>query len=259
MLDSVGIVKGRWIVPRYNDFFENPLPTVEALDITRPLYVSGKIMLSGPVLGNMSEVDDLRVPVSETLDMKTGRWRNVCFYPEIYSNENWGSQYMNSFCVTKDGRGHIVFSYAVLDKILRYDEDFSLCDTILMKSRYDNGVEPCDLSPSDFDLDPNKEVQYYISQPTYSNVLYDKYRNLYLRIAEHSFSGWDCKGAFAKPFSIIVADAEGKIVSESSIVRDRLLFNRKNMHISKDGLIISMRNNDEENLFFLLVLKYINK
>lgn len=250
MLDSVGKVRDRWLVPRYDDFKENPLPTIEALNGTRPELLAGRIMLSGPILGNMSQAKGLRVPVSETIDTETGQWRNVAFYPEVYSDENLGSQYMNAFSVAKDDSGRVIFSYAALDKVLRYKADFSSCDTLLMKSRYDKGIVPCDLSPEEFDADPNEEIRYYINQPTYSGVMYDKYRKVYLRIAEHAFSGWDGKESFAKPFSIIVADKDGMIISESSVVKDRLLFNRKNMHIGKEGLIVSMRNADENNLYF---------
>ena len=84
---------------------------------------------------------------------------------------------MNCTYVTKDSKGRYLYSFPILDKVLRYNNDFSLCDTIPMKSRYDKGIEEFAFDGSE---DETNEIRYYISQTTYSNIIYDPYRNLYL-------------------------------------------------------------------------------
>ena len=152
---------------------------------------------------------------------------------------------MNCTYVTKDSKGRYLYSFPILDKVLRYNNDFSLCDTIPMKSRYDKGIDGSE--------DETNEIRYYISQTTYSNIIYDPYRNLYLRLAEHPLQDWNEKGAFCKPFSIVISDTKGEILSESSISTDYKQFHYQNMHVCKEGIAIAMENPDENHIYFACI------
>ena len=182
--------------------------------------------------------------------IESGEWKSVAYYPDLYMQYNWGGYYMNCTYVTKDSKGRYLYSFPILNKVLRYNNDFSLCDTIPMKSRYDKGIEEFAFDGSE---DETNEIRYYISQTTYSNIIYDPYRNLYLRLAEHPLQDWNEKGAFCKPFSIVISDTKGEILSESSISTDYKQFHYLNMHVCKEGIAIAMENPDENHIYFACI------
>lgn len=226
---------------------------VEGLNASRPLRQNNKIILSGTMLGNLVLADGMKVPASEYVDIRTKEWKTSVCYPEKYTRHNWGSYYLNRLSVTQDSVGRFLYSFPVCAYILRYDSDFSSCDTLLMRSRYDKGMVECELTAEDFDDDPSKEIRYYISQTSYSHILYDAYRRLYLRLVEHPLQGWSGKGSFCKPISVIVADMNGNVLSESRIALPAEKFYYNNIHICKEGLVIALENPDENNIYFACI------
>ena len=231
-------------------------PTVEALNTTRPLRQNGRIILSGTMLANLKVAGELgiKVPVSEYVEVQAGGWTTTVYYPEKYTQYNWGSYYLNQVSVAQDSTGHFLYSFPVCPYVLRYDSDFTSCDTLPMRSRYDKGILECDLTPEDFDVDPDKEIRYYISQTSYSDILYDAYRRLYLRLVEHPLRNWPGKGSFCKPVSVLVADMNGNVLSESKIASfGGKVFYSNNMHVFSGGLAIAIDNPDENNIYFACI------
>ena len=231
-------------------------PTVEALNTTRPLRQNGRIILSGTMLANLKVAGELgiKVPVSEYVEVQAGGWTTTVYYPEKYTQYNWGSYYLNQVSVAQDSTGHFLYSFPVCPYVLRYDSDFTSCDTLPMRSRYDKGILECDLTPEDFDVDPDKEIRYYISQTSYSDILYDAYRRLYLRLVEHPLRNWPGKGSFCKSVSVLVADMNGNVLSESKIASfGGKVFYSNNMHVFSGGLAIAIDNPDENNIYFACI------
>ena len=185
--------------------------------------------------------------------MQTGGWTTTVYYPEKYTQYNWGSYYLNQVSVAQDSVGHFLYSFPVCPYVLRYDSDFAACDTLPMRSRYDKGIVECDLTPEDFDEDLDKEIRYYISQTSYSYILYDAYRRLYLRLVEHPLKDWPGKVSFCKPISVIVADMDGNVLSESKIASlgEKVFYD--NMHVFSGGLAIAIDNPDENNIYFACI------
>ena len=249
LIDSNGNIQKRWNIPR-SDNYTQWVSSVDALNGTRIESDHEKFLLSGSILGALSQAKGLTIPISECLYKESGEWKSVAYYPDLYMQYNWGGYYMNCTYVTKDSKGRYLYSFPILDKVLRYNNDFSLCDTIPMKSRYDKGIEEFAFDGSE---DETNEIRYYISQTTYSNIIYDPYRNLYLRLAEHPLQDWNEKGAFCKPFSIVISDTKGEILSESSISTDYKKFHYQNMHVCKEGIAIAMENPDENHIYFACI------
>lgn len=232
---------------------EDLKPAVEGLNASRPMRQSDNILLSGTMLGNLVQAGDIKIPVSEYMNMQTGEWKTKVYYPKKYTQYNWGSYYLNRIYLAQDSNGHFLYSFPVCKNILKYNSDFTSCDTLLMRSRYDKGITECKLTDRDFDEDPSKEIRYYISQLSYSHILYDAYRNLYLRFVEHELSNWSGKGSFSKPVSVIVSDTDGHILSESKIMTPIQKVYYNNMHISSKGLAFAFENSDDSHIYFALV------
>lgn len=251
LIDSNGNIQKRWNIPRSGDYTKW-VSSVDALNGTRVEYDNEKFLFSGSILGAISQVNSVTIPVSECLYKETGKWKPVVYYPELYMQYNWGGYYMNCVYVAKDSQNRYLYSYPILDQILRYSNDFLSCDTMLMKSRYDKGLEEFAGYDSS-EEDETNEIRYYISQTSYSNIIYDSYRNIYLRLAEHPLQEWSGKGAFCKPFSILVSNMDGEILSESSISTNYKKFCYYNLHVCKEGIVIAMENSDENNIYFACI------
>ena len=251
LINRKGEIESTWRIP-HGASLEDLTPSVNALNRTRIRPYNGKAVLSGTTQGNLAQAKGIKIPVSEILNLETKERRNVVFYPDLYTQYSWGCSYLNTVHTAQDGTGRHLYSFPILDYVLRYSPDFSTCDTLPMKSRYDRGISACKLSNEDYDKEPNKERSYYISQTSYADILYDPYRHLYLRLAEHPFSGWDGKNAFNKPWSVIIAREDGTLLSETSIVTDRNMFYTYNMHITREGLAVQMQNPDENHLYFAI-------
>ncbi len=250
LIDMSGTVKESKKIPSPSATTHEYISSVEALNGCRICKLGNNLILSGRYLGSSLSEEKRIIPVAESVETSSNIIRTLAYYPTQYHNENWGSNYMNSVYTVSGPKEAFLISFPILPIVYKFSSDFEECDTLIMRSRYDTGIQPCEMKPEKMYEDKTNEIRYYISQPTYSNILYDPHRQLYLRVAQHKLDSWDGKSAFIKPFSIIVADSNGIALSESSILKDSSPFMLYNMHICKDGLAIATRNEDEDNLYF---------
>lgn len=250
VIDDKGHVVSQKEIPSGKENYNNYVSTIKGLNDCRIAMSKSGIVLSGSVLGCLKDVKGQfgEMPVSDAVDA-TG-CIPVVKYPKEYYENNWGINYMNSAYTACDNKGNILYSFPVLNKVLRYSSDFKTCDTLVMQSRYDCGIAPCKLSMDKLVADMDLEIRYYISQFSYGSIFYDSYRNLYIRVAEHRLDGWKANDTFVKPVSFIVSDTDGKVISETPIIKDDRNYIFSNMHICKDGIVIAMDNKDENNIYF---------
>ncbi len=252
IINKTGKVLSECVVPTDQDNPANNVSIV-ALNSSRANVDGNNIALSGGMLGCLNMAKGMgitKIPVSELVDLTNGKTKIAANYPSIYLDSNWGTNYLNQVYTARDSKGYTLFSYPIMDKVLRYNSDFTQCDTIYMQSRYGEAIEPCKLSQEKIEEDEALEIKYYISQTSYSNILFDPYRNLYIRMVEHPLSKWNVKETFVKPMSFIIADTEGNVLSETPIISGSTKFLSSNMHVTKDGLAIAMQNQDENNIYF---------
>lgn len=114
--------------------------------------------------------------------------------------------------------------------------DHSSIKKIKIKSEYINKVKLLDdygnLTPEDA-----------CSNPNYGNLIYDKYRNVYYRIAypkteiEKGVRGLELRSYGRKLFSIIILDKNFNIIGETLF--PKYTYNSNLVFIHKDGLYIS--------------------
>ena len=248
-IDQDGNVKKEWTIPaKSND--ETWVSQPIGLNVTRPQLSKDNIFVFGSAFGPLSKISDDQVLFAEYVNTENGEWTSAAAYPNIYHEYCWGANYLNSVSVAKDMKKDcFVVSFPITEQILRYNKDFSQCDTLYMRSRYDEGIEPCDINVEDLFKYPEKEIEFYVGQSSYSDILYDPYRKLYIRMARHKLIGWEPGQVFVKPFSFIVADTEGNLLSESSIIQPEDLYT-PNMHVCKEGIAIAKLNSDEDNIYF---------
>lgn len=225
--------------------------TITGLNACRINNKGNKFIVNGFILGCMTQAKEYgKIPVSEEINTENGTCRPIVTYPEIYTEKNWGTVYMNNVYTTNDLSGNTIYSFPIMNRILRYNADFTKCDTITMQSRYDHGINPCTKSQDEIEEDENLEKKYYISQLNYANIIFDPYRKIYIRAVEHPLSKWKIKDTFIKPMSFIMSDTNGKVLSETPIINGSKNMILSNMHIYSKGLAIATKNADEDNIYF---------
>jgi len=195
-------------------------------------------VLSGGVFGPLNKKPGHAQYASECLAIRDRSPRPVVSYPAIYFEGNWGGVYMNTL-YHADAADKIVYSFPVSHEVLLYNRDFSHCDTVFMGSRYARDITESDLNTLKLILDENARIRYVISQHSYREVLYDTYRKVLYRIADHPLHGWKEEENFVQPFSIIIADSTGRVLSETPILQDSRELDSGNMHVCKEGLAIA--------------------
>ena len=253
MLDSIRIVKKQWNVVN-NNIQKGDLDP-EALTDSPILYSQGTILLSGVKLGQLNKDGD-KPPISCAIDISRDEIVYGGEYPCQYFEGDFGGVYFNTIYHTLDESGNWLYSFPADHYVYSYSQDFSICEKMYMGSRYTPMITTSDYNSLELIRDKDLRIKYFVGQHSYSNLLYDKYRNVYYRIAQHPLIGWE-SGAFSKPFSIIVMDVNGTLISETPIQEDYANLNLHNMHVTRKGLLIQ-RETADENVIEFIIYKLIN-
>ena len=225
----------------------------EALTLSPILYFNGNIVLSGSGLGSPDDATPENRPISCCINVSTGGIIYGSAYPEQYVQGEFGGVYFNSIYQTVDKRGNYIYSFPADHSVYFYRPDLSKYEKVYMGSRYVSKIESSGSNSLDLFKDKSLRIRYYISQPSYANIVYDKFRDLYYRIVEHPFMGqWESGQNFSKPFSIIVMDGDKRIVTETPIIKDYAQLNLGNVHVPKAGLLIQKNCSDENRIEFIV-------
>lgn len=244
LLDEAGGMIKRWALGDYKE----KCPDVEAINRTR-IIVAGKTMImSGAIMADIqdSKVTDCTTTIAlrhDTLASPVG----IMEYPELYKKANWGGVYMNSVYHADAGGGKVFFSFPIDHDVHCYDMSTGKISEFYMGSVYAEGIESCDDNFIESFADRDSRVKYYLGQHSYGVILFDKYRKRLIRIAEHPTDELGKDGIFAKPFSVIVSDMNGKLLYESPIFHDALTYDLYNIHIVPEGLAIAIQDDKNEN------------
>jgi len=199
----------------------------------KPATVIGRTMYiySGP--NRYIEHD----PVSITLNMDTKEIKALPFdYPEYPGSETKLKKYglENTFSRCFDGK-RFVYSFYYDENIYVATPSHDSIQMIPVKSNYFNKVQlPDELTASPIDFCENA---------WYGNLLYDKYRDLYYRVAypstkiEKGIRPIELFLYGRKNFSIIILDKDFKKIGETMF--PDYTYNSNIMFIHEDGLYIS--------------------
>lgn len=249
MLNDKGQVLNTQKIPINHNRLEW-VSSVNALNHSRIGFCNSSISLSGGILGTISESGIRDIPVSERMDMQNKEWETTLTYPIEYYDNNFGSVYLNRIYTASDNNNYFLYGFPIEPQIYRFNSDFSVCDTVHVQSRYDKGLTTCMNNQEEIEDDGSLEIQYFVSQLSYSDILYDPYRHLYIRAVNHPIEGWKRNHHFIQPRSFIIVNETGEVLSESRKLTDCADLDFGNMHICSDGLLIAQTCEDENYIQF---------
>lgn len=251
MLNDKGDVMKKWLVK--DKSLHKHSVDAEAITDFPMLYVPPKLFLSGTSLGSLEGKDLQEYPVECSIDLNKDVISYGIEYPEQYRLADFGGLYLNNVYHALADGGHLVYSFPTDHFVQFYSSDFSGKKSVYMGSRYADVIVSSIQNSFELFKDKDELIKYYISQHSYARILYDKYRGLYYRIAQHPLPDWE-GGNFVKPFSIIVMNEKGELLSETPIVKDYSSLDLHNMHVTEEGLLIQRRTENEDVIEFV---KYV--
>lgn len=239
---------GRLLTKWESDDKDRRWPDFEAINSTRIIYADNRIIMSGGRLGDLQEADAKHNAVSVMMQKERPFKKKVIMdYPCIYSEGNWGGVYMNNVYHDIAQSRYVYYSFPIDHYVYRYDLQTGKVSKFYMGSRYVKDIKSCTDNFMTAFTDKSVREKYYIGEHSYSMIMYDRYRNIMLRVVEHPLAKVADNGTFAKPFSIIISDMNGKLLSESTMFDDADMFDIYNMHIVKEGLAIALIDRRNEN------------
>ena len=221
----------------------------EPIDGSHIIVENGNAILSGLPLSRKTRFSK-EDPISLRIDLQSGNVTSGAAFSDEYNKAFFGGLYFNTIYQCKGDNNHIVYSFPASNYIYRYDSNLCLIDSIYMGSRYTKEIKPCNLSLIEAIKDKDKRLEYFISENSYSITAFDQQNGLYYRIANHP-RVIERNGNYRTPFSIIVMDTEGNLLSETPIVDDYYNIVTPNCHVYKGGLLLQLVSDDEDEIKFV--------
>lgn len=144
------------------------------------LYVDGRLVLSGTEMRVASDATAENKPLSCLIECQSDSIVYGMGYPEQYLRGNFGGVYFNSIYHTLGADGEIVYSFPADHFLHIARHSFSDTCRVYMGSRYAVDIASSSLTEMDVFKDKNKRIAYYVSQPSYANILYVNLMNIHV-------------------------------------------------------------------------------
>lgn len=181
------------------------------------------------------------IPMFYSLNLKNGQVGTLPIkYPDIFEDDvkipaGGGYNFTYDYNYKK---GRLVCSLTGYDSIMVTD-DLKHVRWYNGKSRYLESIRPRVYDANGFDW-----LRESKGGTKYHNIMYDKYRDVYYRIAEFPYEFKQNESPFDDPkgreFSIIIFDKDLNIIGETKFPGNKYLY--KMSFVGRDGLYISENN-----------------
>ncbi len=199
---------------------------------------------------NYFEGNELKI----LLNIKTGQFKYTFSYPNSYKNEVWGNNLAYFFHTYNEDKNVFVYSFSIDENIYSTNHS-NLLNTFYAGSKFFTGSKPMEgIITKDF----QKRFEYYLRQPSYFAIYYDKYRKLYYRIAHQPTPEEDIINQnYIKHTSIIILDNNFTKIGETLL--PKYGYTETMCFITKEGLYIAKPNKENENILSFGLFKIFDK
>ena len=242
--------RGLWVDSRFGlSFFYTPSFIKDSI-----LYFCNELFIQYKINQRLDRDVWKTIPMFNSLDLKNGHIHTLPInYPDIFEDDV-RSPAGGGYEITYDynyKQERLVCSLTGYDSIMVTD-DLKQVRWYNGKSRFLKSIRPRVYEANGFDW--LKESKGGIK---YHNIMYDKYRDVYYRIAEFPYEFKANESPFDDPkgreFSIIIFDKDLNIIGETKFPGNKYLY--KMSFVGRDGLYISENNEanpefDEDKLVF---------
>jgi hypothetical protein len=191
-------------------------------------------------------------------NLRTDSIRLVNEYPSLYGenqdmNENWGTFSYRTVPYALNMRNEMVLSFPADDSI-RVN---NLIDGT-MTSHFAGYSKKHSVRPISGNQKSDLQ-RHYLEQIQYAGIFYDKYRNLYYRLALLPTSDYDINDetTHEKPLSVIILDSSFSKVGEFDLGKGRYYY--RHSFVAEEGLCINIYSEDDDYLKFRTLIPQRNE
>lgn len=196
-------------------------------------------------------------------DIKNQTYRYLPIsWPEIYQDNIWG--FYHTYPSRVKGKGNtIVYSFGIDHNIYVLHENGSITMHEARGDLIEERINPLANSPTN----NRDEVFAYLNRGAYMCIIYDKFRDVYYRIAGHQTEYNNNLGVtenvYRKPYSVIILNSSFEKIGETRLEPVEN-FSVKDFFVGKKGLYIQSSNynnselNENEMKFNLFELIKVN-
>lgn len=162
----------------------------------------------------MGEYDDKDRFTCMEFDKEHNKIAYYVNYPEVYSKANWGeTSYRRISTCFEPMSGSIIFSFPASHYLTVFNCRTKKTEEFYAGSSYISAIKA--YSNKKESVEDAERVKYFSENNSYGAVLYDKYRNLFYRIAE--VPDKESEETYLRKVSIIVFDAHFNILGEQML------------------------------------------
>jgi hypothetical protein len=235
-----------------NQAASNLFLPVPRLSCANPLFIyNGLLLLTGNDYGEFDQENSINRPVLTIYNIADRVVNYAVPYPEVYQQANWGAQnYRDIFSTFNEAKGTILISFPADHYLYEYNVKTKAISKYYAGSSHFGDIPSLDKKKSFMDKD--FFYRYFGINPSYSSIVYDKYRNVYYRFADLPISDYDpdVREKSIKQFSIIILNNKLEKIGET--VLPLLSHSRLSFFISPEGLLLKKYTKDEDHLTFSL-------
>jgi hypothetical protein len=220
------------------------------LQTATPLTLyENKILSIGFVAGESDMELTTDRPVVAMLDIATQTLHHDINYPIQYQKYNWdgGLTYRLPYYVLVNGV--MVISFSAHHNLITYDILTGQQKEYYAGSHFIPQIHSYPASK----LNRHRSIdgwQWYMETPSYEGIFYDRYRDIYYRIARLPVIEYDADTKYNnKPVVVIILDSNLNYIGEQALPTD-IVFNSMNSFVSEDGFHIQVLTEDEDNMLF---------
>ena len=238
--------------------FPNPSPDSLFLAPTlfprpqSPMRIIGNEMLiPGFLIAEVEGENDKNRPVMTFFNLNSHEIRHTDCYPSMYHNSNWGGDMTwRSVKYTMSPNDELVLSFSADHNVRvrkvgeeNYNEYYAG-----IGDGYD--IKPIENKVVNFKAIPPEVIRsHYIRNLTYDGIYYDKYREVYYRIAKLPDSNIDIhKRPIRKPIEVVVLNKDFEMLGKASLPYYKYWI--IHVFVGENGLHIQIQSDNEDELVF---------
>lgn len=180
------------------------------IDINNNVYEYGRSLYF--ITYTMGEYDDEKRNVCMEYDKGSGEVSYFMNYPPVYKKANWGgTSYRRVYTCSDSSNENIIFSFPVSHSLYIFNCKSKKITEVYAGSSYISQIRAFSNDKNDL-LSSDESFRHFMTNFSYSSIIYDKYRKLYYRIAEIPYT--NNRGDLFKKVGLVVLNEQFEIVGE---------------------------------------------
>lgn len=218
---------------------------------TSPIISShGYVWMSGMVYGESLDENENNRPGLIRVDIDRKDVRYFVNYPWMYQKMNWGGGLVYRTPYYDIAKNNIVVSFSASNELCVYSIDDGTMTFPYAGSAMFDKIPAYPKSKRNIFISEEDVWDWYMDNPSYEGVLYDRYRDVYYRFVRMP-AGEELRNCAGnrKPVSIVILNADMEVVGETRL-DSSVYYMPSNCFVSRDGLNIQVVTKNEDELYY---------